>query len=83
MISPHLLEIERDLRALSLEELTWLLERITKQVQARQQISDKLTDMKYMNEQLAVMANDLDIQTEITSINEEFFVTEMDGLEKL
>lgn len=36
-----------------------------------------------MNEQLAAMASDLDIRTEITSINNEFSVTEMDGLEKL
>jgi hypothetical protein len=36
-----------------------------------------------MNEQLVAMASDLDIKTEITSINHEFGVTEMDGLEKL
>ncbi|MBE9052459.1 hypothetical protein IQ243_18920 [Nostocales cyanobacterium LEGE 11386] len=82
MISPHLREIERDLRVLSLEELEWLLERIQKQVQERQQTSDKLTNMKYMQEQLAAMAVDLDIQTEISSINEEFVTTEMDGLEQ-
>lgn len=36
-----------------------------------------------MNEQLVAMATDLDIQTEINSINNEFSITEMDGLEKL
>lgn len=36
-----------------------------------------------MNEQLAAIASDLDIKTEITSINNEFGVTEMDSLEKL
>jgi hypothetical protein len=83
MNSPHVLKIENDLRLLSLEELEWLLERIAKQVQERKQIVNKFTDVKYMNEQLVAMASDLDIKTEITSINHEFGVTEMDGLEKL
>ncbi|MBD2300114.1 hypothetical protein H6G80_16055 [Nostoc sp. FACHB-87] len=82
MISPHLLELERDLSTLSLEELEWLLERIRKQVQARKQ-SDDFTDIHQINKQLATMANDLDIKTEIASIHEEFIFTEMDGLEKL
>ncbi|MCC5615564.1 hypothetical protein LC605_10875 [Nostoc sp. CHAB 5836] len=83
MNSPHLIKMEHDLRVLSLEELEWLLERITKQVQERKQISNKFTDVKYMNEQLVAMASDLDIKTEIISINNEFSITEMDGLEKL
>ena len=83
MNSPHVLKIENDLRVLSLEELEWLLERIAKQVQERKQIVNKFTDVKYMKEQLVEMASDLDIKTEITSINHEFKVTEMDGLEKL
>lgn len=83
MNSSHVLKIDCDLRALSLEELECLLERITKQVQERKQILDNINDVKYMNEQLVAMANDLDIKTEITSINNEFRVTEMDGLEKL
>ncbi len=81
MNSPRLLKIERDLRALSLEELEWLLELMTRQVQDKKQISDKFTDVKYMNEQLAAMASDLDIEAENASINHEFGVTEMDGLE--
>ncbi|MBG1266303.1 hypothetical protein F8S12_07695 [Nostoc sp. WHI] len=83
MNSPHLLKIERDLRALSLEELEWLLELMTKQVQEKKQISNNFTDVKYMKGQLAAMASDLDIQAEISSINHEFGVTEMDSLEKL
>jgi hypothetical protein len=80
MISPNLLEIERSIRALPLEEQEWLLERIARQVQIRKQTADKLTDAKYMNEQLTAMASDLDIQAEVASINEEFSITEMDGL---
>lgn len=80
MISPHLQAIEHDISTLSLEELEWLLERIAKQVQVRKQTANKFTDVQYMNEQLAAMANDLEIQAEIASINSEFSVTEMDGL---
>jgi hypothetical protein len=80
MISPHLQAIEHDISTLSLEELEWLLERIAQKVEARKQMVDKFADVQYMNEQLAAMANDLEIQTEIASINREFSVTEMDGL---
>ncbi|MCC5621297.1 hypothetical protein [Nostoc sp. CHAB 5715] len=83
MNSPHLIKIEHDLRVLSLEELEWLLKRIANQVQERKQISNKFFDVKYIKEQLVEMASDLDIKTEITSINNEFGITEMDGLEKL
>ncbi|MEH2177323.1 hypothetical protein [Nostoc sp.] len=83
MNSPHLIKIEHDLRVLSLEELEWLLERIEKQVQEKKQILNKFNDVKDMNEQLVAMASDLDIQTEITTTNNEFSITEMDGLEKL
>jgi hypothetical protein len=68
---PHLLKLEL------------VLELITRQLQEKKQISDRFTDVKYMNKQLAVMAIDLDIQSEIASINNEFGFTEMDGLEKL
>ncbi|MDB9323185.1 hypothetical protein PN483_18090 [Nodularia spumigena CS-591/04] len=80
MMSSNLREIERDLSGLSLEELEWLLERIQKQMKEKQQTSDIFINMKYMQEQLAAMAIDSDIQTEISSINQEFIVTEMDGL---
>ncbi|WP_414548224.1 hypothetical protein [Anabaena sp. CCY 0017] len=80
MMSSNLREIERDLSGLSLEELEWLLERIQKQMKEKQQTSDIFINMKYMHEQLAAMAIDSDIQTEISNINQEFIVTEMDGL---
>jgi len=83
MVSPHLLEIERSIRTLSLEEQEWLLERIKRQVQEKKLTAYKFIDKKYMNEQLAAMASDLDIQAEIADINEEFTLTEIDGLEKL
>ncbi|MCV3214492.1 hypothetical protein OGM63_13375 [Plectonema radiosum NIES-515] len=83
MISPNLLEIERSIGTLSLEEQEWLLERIKRQVQEKKLTAYKFIDKKYTNEQLAAMTKDLDIQTEIAENNKEFPVTEIDGLEKV
>ncbi|MFH7024823.1 MAG: hypothetical protein ACHBN1_05340 [Heteroscytonema crispum UTEX LB 1556] len=83
MISPHLLEIERSILALPVEEQLWLLERIARQLRERKHTADKFADAKYMEEQLAAMASNRDIQAEIAAINDEFAVTEMDGLENL
>jgi len=80
MMSPNLLEIERSIRALSLEEQKWLLDRLTRQVRERTHTADKFADAAYMEAQIRAMANDPDIQSEIAAINEEFAVTEMDGL---
>lgn len=83
MSSHYLLEIERLISNLSLQEQLWLLERIVRQVRERTQTQDKFADGKYMESQLAAMASDPHIQSEISAINEEFAVTEMDGLENL
>ncbi|BDA72931.1 unknown protein [Calothrix sp. PCC 7716] len=83
MMSPHLHEIERSIGTLTLEEQEWLLERISEQVQYKKQLLDKFADAEYMAEQMAQMAQDPEIQAEIAAINQEFIVTEMDGLEKL
>ncbi|BAZ11114.1 hypothetical protein NIES4071_29400 [Calothrix sp. NIES-4071] len=82
-MSPHLKQIEHSIGALSLEEQEWLLERITEQVKKKKQLLSKFADAQYMAEQLAQMAKDPEIQAEIASINQEFVVTEMDGLERL
>ncbi len=81
MISPNLLEIERCIRRLSVEEQQWLLERINQQVQERTGTGDKFFNVSYINEQIKAMAEDPDIQAEIAAINEEFAVTEIDSLD--
>jgi hypothetical protein len=82
-VSPNLLEIERSIRALPLEEQQWLLERLTRQVQERTLTAAKFADAAYMEAQIKAMASDPDIQAEIAAINEEFAGTEMDGLSGL
>lgn len=83
MISQTLLELERSILSLSIEEQLWLLERIAHQVRERTYTAHKFGDAKYMEEQIAAMALDPDIQVEIAAINQDFIVTEMDGLEGL
>ena len=83
MMSPKLLEIERCIRSFSVEEQLWLLEKIARQVRERTQTGDKFADAEYMEKQMEAMAKNPHIQAEIAAINEEFAVTEMDGLEGL
>lgn len=70
MVSPSLLEIERSILALSLEEQQWLLERLNQKVQMRKLTADQFADVTYMESQIRAMANDPDIQSEIAAINE-------------
>ena len=83
MISQTLVEIERSISSLSIEEQLWLLERIACRVREKTYIANKLANTKSLEAEIAEMANDPDIQVEIAAINQEFIVAEMDGLEAL
>lgn len=83
MISPTLLEIDRSIRTLPLEEQMWLLERLVRHLREKTYTHTFPLNSQNMEKDLAAMASDPDIQTEIAAIHEEFAVTEMDGLEKL
>jgi hypothetical protein len=69
MASQNLLEIERAIASLSAREKLWLLERIARQLREPDEA------------ELSEMANDPEIQAEIAAINQEFALTEMDGLQ--
>ncbi|MEH1976525.1 MAG: hypothetical protein V7L02_25565 [Nostoc sp.] len=77
MISPNLLEIERSVLALSVEEQLWLLESIARQIRESEYIKDKLAEVKNLEEQLEVTANEPTISTEIAAINDEFAISEI------
>jgi hypothetical protein len=77
------MEIERSIRSLSLEEQLWLPKRIARNLREQTQVAAESLDSADKSEQLAAMASDLDIQAELATINKEFAVTEMDGLETL
>ncbi|MEB3179659.1 MAG: hypothetical protein VKL59_11585 [Nostocaceae cyanobacterium] len=72
MISQTLLDIERSIRTLSLEEQLWLLERIARNVREKTYPTAAVFDLKDKSEELVAMANDAEIQAEIAAINEEF-----------
>ncbi|WP_375513139.1 hypothetical protein [uncultured Nostoc sp.] len=77
MISPNLLEIERSVRALSVEEQLWLLETIARQIRENEYTKDKFPDAKNSEEQLEVMVNEVRIPTEIAAITDEFAISEI------
>ena len=68
-------QIEESISRLSLREQMLLLERL---IQRLRQLMFK-TESSFES-QLETMANDAEIQKELTMINDEFAVTEMDGL---
>ena len=73
-------EIEQSIRRLSREEQLWLVERIihNMRVSYLQDTSNITADS--LEQQLANMANDPDVQAELIAINQEFANTELDGL---
>lgn len=71
MPSKNLVRIEREIASLSNSEKLWLLERIAHQL--RESAATELSEM----------ANDPEIQAELTAINQEFAVTELDGLQSI
>ena len=77
MISPNLLEIERSIRALSVEEQLWLLESIARQIRENEYTKDKFADAENHQEKLEVMISEPRIPIEIAAINDEFAISEI------
>ncbi|MBE8990493.1 hypothetical protein [Nostoc sp. LEGE 12450] len=77
MISLNLLEIERSIRALSVEEQLWLLESIARQIRESEYTKDKFADVKNQEEKLELMVDEPKISTEIAAINDEFAISEI------
>lgn len=66
-MSPNLLEIERSIRDLSLEEQLWLLERIARQIR-RTSTDAQLVNAKDLEETLVMMASDPEILADYNHI---------------
>ena len=75
MDSSVLSQLEKSIDRLSLEEQLWLIERVS------QRIRENMVEKSTLDDQLAVMAADPEIQLELQRINEEFASAEEDGLE--
>ncbi|MDZ7954105.1 hypothetical protein [Nostoc sp. DedQUE09] len=76
MISPNLLELERSILALSMEEQLWLLESIVRQIREREYEKDKSSDAKNLEEQQLTPVEPKN-QTQIAAINDEFAISEI------
>jgi len=77
MISLNLLEIERSIRALSIEEQLWLLESIARQIRESEYTKDKFADVTNQEEKLELMVDEPKISTEMPAINDEFAISEI------
>ncbi|MEH2265787.1 hypothetical protein [Nostoc sp.] len=77
MISLNLLEIERSVRALSVEDQLWLLESIARQIRENEYTKEQLADTKNPEEQLQVMVDEPNISTETAGVNDEFAISEI------
>ncbi|WP_138505289.1 hypothetical protein [Nostoc sp. PA-18-2419] len=77
MISPNLLEIERSIRALSVEEQLWLLESIAREIREREYRNEILADIKRPQEELREIVSELKITTEVSQFNDEFASSEI------
>lgn len=77
-MSNKLIEIEQAINSLSLEEQKLLVQRLNKQIKEK---TNNIIAKNEIESQLEIMANDPDIQAEIALINQEFLITEMDGID--
>ncbi|NIM13029.1 MAG: hypothetical protein GTO45_12955 [Candidatus Aminicenantes bacterium] len=71
-------QIEKNVSMLPREEQLLLLERIIHRLRRRD-----MNEESAIEKEVTAMASDMEIQTELGEIAEEFSITEMDGLEKL
>ncbi|MGR3174071.1 MAG: hypothetical protein ACUZ8N_05675 [Candidatus Scalindua sp.] len=78
MNSSGLSQIERKINQLSREEQLWLIERIVHRLR-----KNNIKERSNLDNQLAAMAHDPEIQEEMRRIEKEFALTETNGLEKL
>ncbi|MBL1198158.1 MAG: hypothetical protein FWK04_03505 [Nostoc sp. GBBB01] len=77
MISPNLLEIERSIRALSVEEQLWLLESIAREIREREYKKDNFTDVNPHQKESIKIANEQVILPKFSLINDEFASSEI------
>jgi hypothetical protein len=70
-----LAQIEENIYQLSLAEQLWLIERVA------QRIREKLVAQSALDQQLAAMAADQEMQQELRSIEEDFAHAAADGLD--
>jgi len=83
MNPPSLHQLEKMVSCLSDEEQLWLMERIIHNLRLSRTLNHRDSHEQTLEQQLVIMANDPGIQGELKAIDQEFAVTEMDGLTEL
>jgi len=81
MLAIILNELEQKVSLLSHEEQLWLIERLVRRL--REGSNNNSSKPDFFDDQLAAMANDPEIRAELRQIDEEFAITEADGLARL
>jgi hypothetical protein len=77
MISPNLLEIERSIHALSVQEQLWLLESIARQIREREYTKDQFADVESPEEEVPLIPSQPKNQTKSSAMNDEFASSEI------
>ncbi|MEW5767172.1 MAG: hypothetical protein AB1797_06030 [bacterium] len=80
MPSPVLNQIEETISQLSRKEQLWLIEKLAHHLREGS-IKRDLPEPSTFESQLMTMSSDPEIQAELKKINQEFAITEVDGLE--
>ncbi len=80
MSSLTLNEIEKMIDRLSHKEQLWLIEQLAHRLREGS-MENNLPEQTLFKNQLTAMANDPEVQAELQKINQEFAVTEADGLD--
>lgn len=78
--SPVLSQIEKTIVHLSREEQLWLIEQLAHRLR-QDSVESKAVKHAAFERQLAAMATDPELRAELQKIDQEFAVTEADGLE--
>jgi len=81
MLAIILNEIEQKVSQLPHNEQLWLIERLVRRL--REGANNNFSKPDFFDAQLTAMANDPEIQAELRQIDEEFAITEADGLARL
>lgn len=79
MPSPVLSQIEKVIDHLSREEQLWLIEQLAHRLQ-EDSMKSNTAEQTVFESQLVAMAVDREIQAELQKIDQEFVITEADGL---
>lgn len=79
MLTIVLTEIEEKINHLSRQEKLWLIERLARHLQEDADASPQTASNDFAR-QLSDMANDPQIRAELDKIEQEFSITETDGL---